>query len=166
MSGFADELMDGYTKHTGHFDKWCEKASSALGNIIQCGVIELHRDGSAFIVANQPERGEQNLEKKYYLHQSNWSFDLNPVGKFFTETTQFRHEQSDVYTKKYRASWFYHRDMVGADIQQICFFASDSPVIYEKMIQSMSVIQKLLSFFKKDSQKIISYQREPDTPYV
>jgi DNA-binding CsgD family transcriptional regulator len=159
-SNFEEEIMYGYTQYTEYFDKWCKKALNILGNIIQCGIIELHSDGTAYIVANRPDIGEQNISKKYYEHETNWTFYKNPVNSIATHSTQFGHENSKVYTKDFRYSWFYNREVINKDIQRNYFFVSDSPIIYEKFMQNTMVAKRLLQFFKKESSQIINLQQE------
>ncbi|NQY41725.1 MAG: hypothetical protein HRT87_00015 [Legionellales bacterium] len=160
MSNFEDDLMYGYTQHLNHFDKWCEKAKPVLGDIRQCGIIELNSDGTAYIAANCPDIGEQNILNKWYEYENNWSFHKNPSDEIKTETTQFGYEKSEVYEPSFRTSWFTDRKVIGSNTQRISFFASSSPDIYTKLVQNMSLVKKLLKFFEVESQSILEHQQD------
>ncbi len=157
---FEQDFIHGYTQHTKVFDKWCEQASSLLGSVRQCVMIELSRDGSAFIVANQPDIGEQCLTKKWYDYQNEWSFYENPKHEITTGTSQFGHENSKIYTNRFKMSWFTLREIIDNDTQLIYGFASDYPTIYDKLIQNLTLVKKFLKFFKSENQSIFDYHRE------
>jgi DNA-binding CsgD family transcriptional regulator len=160
MNSFTEELMHGYTQYSENFDKWCEKATPVLGSIRQCGIIELDRSGNALIAANRPDIGEQNIENRWFDHEDNWAFIENNKNEITTHTTQFGHESSPIYTENFKCSWFCHRELINQDTQQVCFFASDSPAIYETIIQNIALVKKLVKFFKSENQSILNYYRD------
>ena len=160
MSSFENDLMHGYTQHLQYFDKWCEKAKPVLGEIRQCGIIELNSDGTAYIAANCPDIGEQNLTKKWYEYEANWSFYKRPNNEIITDTTQFGYEKSKVYEPEFRMSWFTDREIVNTDTQRISFFSADTPEIYTRLIQNIALVKKLLKFFKEENKPIIEYQQD------
>jgi DNA-binding CsgD family transcriptional regulator len=159
MSVFQERLMDGYTKYAENFDKWCKKAYPLLGEIRQCGIIELDRSGDALIATNRPDIGEQNLENKWYLYEPNWSFIENFADDISLHTSQFSCDL-DIYENEYKCSWFCHRELIDNDTQQICFFSADSPIIYNHLTQSLSLVKKLIKFFKDENKHIIDYYRD------
>ena len=159
-SDFENKLLHGYEKHISTFEKWCEYAANALGQIRQCGIIELDSVGDALIVANRPDIGEQNATKKWYDHEPIWSFFKNPEENISIFTTHFGWEDSNVYVGGYKGSMLYHRDILSDGTQQICFFTSDHPSVYQKLIQNLSLAKKLIKFFRKENEKILEYQRE------
>ncbi len=160
MSNFEDDLMHGYTKHTKVFDNWCEKARPLLGEVRQCVMIELCRDGSSFIAANAPDIGEQNLTKKWYDHVPEWSFYKNPKNEITTGSSHFGYENSKIFTEGFRISWFSYREIIDNDTQLIYSFNSNSPNIYEKLIQNLATVKKFLKFFKSENEAIFDYHRE------
>jgi len=158
---FEEDFLHGYTKHTKIFDKWCEHAEPLLGDVRQCVRIELSSDGNAFIVANAPDIGEQSLTKKWYNHQKEWSFYENlSKNEITTGTSQFGHENSRIYTKDFRMSWFTLREIKDQDTQIIYGFASNHPSIYDNLIQNFTLIKKFLKFFHDENQKIFDYHRD------
>ena len=75
---FEQDLLHGYEKYTKTFEKWCEKSSSMLGNVTQCGILECDDSGHAFIAANNPGIGESYLFNNGYKFDSHLSFNKNP----------------------------------------------------------------------------------------
>ena len=159
MANFEDGLMQGYTSHLVHFNKWCEHAYPVLGKVRQCGVIELNEDGTAYIVASRPDIGEQNILNKWYEHQEIWSFYKNPVDDVSTFTTQFGNENSTIYKPEFKSSGVLCRE-INSKRQRVFFFTSDSPDIYTKLIQNVSLVKKLFKSFKDSTQSIVDYQQE------
>ena len=157
---FENNLMHGYESYIKHFDKWCEYASSILGEVRQAGIIEMDISGRAFIVANCPDIGEQNLIKKYYDYEPCWSFYKNPCNELKTYCTQFGYEESKIYLPKFRMSGFYYREVINKYVQRIYGFTSNHPLIYEKLIQNANLVKQLIHFFKLESQHIIKAQQE------
>ncbi len=159
MNLFAEDFIQGYTKYEKIFDKWCEKASF-LGDIQQCAICELDSSGHAFIASNRPDIGEQGLTKKWYLYEPEWSFFKNPREGFNTYTTQFGNENSEIYAKEHRYSWFYYTEVLDDKTQRNYGFVSNSPNIYDKLIQNINVVKKFIKFFKEENKDIIEYCQE------
>ena len=167
MSSFEDNVFEGYTRNTKHFDKLCEQAKPILGKVTQCGIIELDKSGNAFIAANRPDFGEAYLEKKGYLLDSHLSFMLNG----FDEGMSAWHTREEYELMHLHANEFYgkHFDIhngfsfqekEGVDIRRIYWFASDTPEIYNSIVNNLSLFKKFLKFFKEENQHIIKHFKE------
>ena len=149
---FDQDFLRGYTQYTEHFDKWCDKAGTLIEEVQQCGIIELNRNGRAFIVANRPDVGEKCLLEKYYLVEPNWFFIDGGVNEFKTHTTKNRYGIN--------FSWFYEREIINADTQRITFFATGLPDVSNTVLFYKSYIDRMLTIFKKESSSILDSQRE------
>ena len=149
---FDQDFLRGYTQYTEHFDKWCDKAGTLIEEVQQCGIIELNRNGRAFIVANRPDVGEKCLLEKYYLVEPNWFFIDNGVNEFKTHTTKNRYGIN--------FSWFYEREIINADTQRITFFATGLPDVSNTVLFYKSYIDRMLTIFKKEASSILDSQRE------
>jgi DNA-binding CsgD family transcriptional regulator len=162
MNVFQESLMAGYTKYAETFDKWCKKAYPLLGEIRQCGIIELNSKGHALIATNKPEIGEQNLENKWFEHESIWTFvenfDNNDIS---LHTTQFGcDEELAIYKDEYKCSWFSHREIIDNDTQQVCFFSADTPAIYACLTQNLPIVKKFIYYFKNSNEEILEHYRQ------
>ena len=58
------DFLHGYEKYSKHFDKWCEKASTILGKVTQCGIVETDNNGNALIAINRPDFGASYISKQ------------------------------------------------------------------------------------------------------
>ena len=157
---FENTLMHGYESYIKHFDKWCKYAETALGQIRQCGIIELDGLGNALIAANRPDIGEENATKKWYNYEPIWAFLKNPTNDISIFTTHFGWETSHVYEGAYKGSMLYCRKVLDNGTQQVCFFTSDYPSIYGKIVQNLSLTKKLMKFFREESEMILAKERE------
>ena len=61
-----EEFMHGYEKESRYFDKWCEKSSLLLGNVTQCGILEMDSHGNGLIAINRPDFGESYIGNNSY----------------------------------------------------------------------------------------------------
>ena len=159
------DFLHGYEKYSKHFDKWCEKASTILGKVTQCGIVETDNNGNALIAINRPDFGESYISKQSYLMDEHLTYSRKAIEGFKTQCSfdgvQFlqNHEKS-LYGKKFDL-WhgFTYTEMIN-NIQRQYYFGSDSPIIYDNLINNVNLVRKLIHQFKKDNEQIINYFRE------
>jgi DNA-binding CsgD family transcriptional regulator len=159
MDSFNKNFMNSYIQHAKNFDKWCRYAAPILGPIRQCGIIVLEKSGYAYIAANNPKIGQQNLINQWYLHEPHWHYHKNLIHEFDTYSTQFGYMNSSVYKPEFRMSWMTHRTVIDENTQQICFFGSNSPMIYSHFVNKLTLIKPFLRFFIYKNQTIMDTQK-------
>ena len=159
------DFLHGYEKHSKHFDKWCEKASTILGKVTQCGILETDNDGNAMIAINRPDFGELYIDKQSYLVDEHLTYSKNAIEGFKTQCSfdgvQFlqNHEES-LYGKKFDLWHGFTYTEVIDDIQRQYYFGSDTPIIYDKLVNNVQLVRKLIKQFKQDNEQVINYFRD------
>ena len=159
------DFLHGYEKYSKHFDKWCEKASTILRKVTQCGIVETDNDGNALIAINRPDFGELYIDKKSYLADEHLTYSMKAIEGFKTQYSfdgvQFlqNHEEA-LYGKKFDL-WhgFTYTEMID-NAQRQYYFGSDTPLIYDNLINNVNLVRKLIKNFKDDNKQIINYFRD------
>ena len=161
-----DDLLKGYTENKKHFDKLCEEASPVLGKVTQCGIMELDSTGHALIVANRPDFGEVFLDKKGYTFDPHFVFSKNFKEGIKAFTTREEYEllylnAQSVYGKDFGIhNGFVWQEQISQEIQRLYFFGSDTPEIYNEVVNNIEVFKKFLKYFKDRNKDIINMFRE------
>ena len=159
------DFLHGYEKYSKHFDKWCEKASPILGKVTQCGIVETDSEGNALIAINRPDFGGLYIDKQSYLVDEHLTYSKNVIEGFKTQCSfdgvQFlqNHEES-LYGKKFDL-WhgFTYTEMIG-NVQRQYYFGSDTPIIYDNLVNNVKLVIRLIKHFKQDNEQVINYFRE------
>ncbi len=165
MDIISEDILKGYTKHTKHFDRLCEQASPILGNVTQCGIIELDNTGHALIVGNRPDFGEAFINKKGYRIDPHLIFSANFEDGIRAFTSREEYEllylqACSFYDKDFGLhNGFVWQEKIGDNIQRLYFFSSDTPEIYNAVANNIAMFKKFLKFFKEENKKIIDYFR-------
>ncbi len=156
------DAMRGIEKFEGNFNKWAEKAYLILGNVTQCGIIEVDRSGHAFVVANRPDYCEQYLDKKGYCLDHRYTYHKHIPEGFFTLSTNeginFLHNNEEsLFSRKFNL-WdgFSYSEKIDNNTHRYYVFASDSPEIYDKLINNFNLVKKFIKHFKQDNKHIIN----------
>ncbi len=162
MSVFEENLMKGYTEHTKSFDYWCQKASTILGNITQCGIFEFDSLGHGFFLANRPDYGEDYLDKKGYLLDKDIYYS-----KQFTHRFKFEHgNRNGEFVFELSCPLidieygFSYREAVDKETIRYYSFHSDNSEICNNLINNLEVFNKFLDCFRKENTGIIKKARE------
>ena len=161
---FEQDFLHGYEKCSKHFDLWCNKASSILGNVTQCGIMELDKTGHALIATNRADFGEPYIDKEGYLLDEYLVFTNN-----FQEGIEHYHTKP-TYTKLHGTDdallgendvrhGFVFKEKISDDIQRVYFFGSDDPEINNRVSNNMMLFTKFVEMFKNDSENIVNYYR-------
>lgn len=162
---FEQDFLHGYEKYSKHFDKWCEKASTILGKVTQCGILETDNEGNALVAINRPDFGELYIDKQSYLADEHLTYSKNAIEGFKTQCcfdgVRFlqKHEES-LYGKKFDL-WhgFTYTEMID-NVQRQYYFGSDTPIIYDNLVNNVKIVRKLIKHFKQDNEQIINYFRD------
>ncbi|NQY43719.1 MAG: helix-turn-helix transcriptional regulator, partial [Legionellales bacterium] len=128
----------------------------------QCGILELDSSGYGLIVGNRPAFAEVFADKKGYKVDPHFVFsaDFQDGIKAFTS----REEYELLYLQ---ARAFYGQDFgihhgfvwqerIDQNIQRIYFFGSNTPEIYNSVVNNISMFKKFLKFFKTENNRIIA----------
>ncbi len=165
MDIIAEDMLKGYTKHTKHFDKLCEQASPILGKVTQCGIVELDNTGHALVVGNRPDFGEAFINRKGYKLDPHLVFSDNFSDgiKAFTSREEYNLmylQASSFYGKNFGVhNGFVWQEKIGKEIQRLYFFGSDTPEIYNAVVNNLSLFKRFLKFFKEENKHIVNYFR-------
>jgi DNA-binding CsgD family transcriptional regulator len=160
---FEQDMMHGYENNSEHFDKWCDKSSSILGNVTQCGILECDSTGNAFLATNRPDVGETYLANRGYLLDSYFSFDEKLKSIILLSSTRSEYEPShpsglfrmfEKHGNNYGVSYV---EKINEQTQRLYFFSSNSPEIHNYAINNIQSFKKMLSVFKQDANEIIDY---------
>lgn len=164
---FEQDFLDGYKKYSKNFDKWCERAYPVLGKITQCGILELDKNGYGLIATNRADFGEEYLCNKGYLLDSNISyitdFESEEISVYSTNRGyKLMHLGEDsLFGDKFGLHFgFIYRTQEENNIQRFYFFGSDTPEIYNEIINNLNIFKKFLVCFKNENKHIISYFRD------
>lgn len=162
---FKQDFLHGYEKHSKHFDIWCNKASSILGNVTQCGIMELDKDGNALIATNRADFGEPYIDKEGYLLDEYLVFANNfqeGIEHYHTKLTYTKlHGHDDaLFGENDLRHGFVFKEKISDDIQRVYFFGSDDPEINNRVSNNMMLFTKFIEMFKNDSENIVNYYRE------
>jgi len=161
-----NDLLKGYTEHSKHFDRLCEEAKPILGKVTQCGIMELDSTGHALIVANRPDFGEVFLDKKGYLFDSSFAFSKNFKEGIKAFTTLEEYEllylnAESVYGKNFGIhNGFVWQEKINQDVQRLYFFGSDTPEIYNEVVNNIEVFKRFLKYFRDKNKDVIDIARE------
>lgn len=160
MNLFQEDWNKG-TKFETHFNKLADKAYPLLGELRRITIYELDSTGHAFYASNRPDIAEEALHKKYFLYQKNWQYIENFQPRIQTFTTQFGHENSKVYRKKFKCTAVYVREQVNKKTQLITMFSSTNPLaVLDALANNSVAVKKLLHFFKQESKHVIRYHKK------
>jgi DNA-binding NarL/FixJ family response regulator len=159
MSVFEENIMKGYTDNSTTFDSWCDKASSILGNITQCGIFEFDNTGHGFFLANRPEYGEEYLQEKGYLFDKDIYFS-----KQFTHKFDFDNNNNSNGEFVFELSCplidieygFSYREAIDHNTIRYYSFHSDNPDLCNNLINNLNIFNKFLDAFKKDNINLIN----------
>ena len=160
MNRFDDDFLRGYKIAPNFFDSWGDKVYKYLGDIKQCGFIELHKNGRVFLAANKIEVGEEFLANKGYLFMENFSYLEEFKGEQITVDSESFYNDTGVFDSKFRDYWFMLREIVDNDVQRLTFFSAVTPKIYNTLINNLPVIRKMIKMFQKESTHIIQQCRD------
>ena len=161
-----DDLLKGYTENYKHFDKLCEEAAPILGKVNQCGIMELDSTGHALIVANRPDFGEVFLDKKGYTFDPHFVFSKNFQDGMMALSSREEYEllylnAASVYGKNFGVhEGFIWQEKVSQDIQRLYFFVSDSPDIYNDVVNNIEIFKRFLKYFREKNKDVIKIARE------
>ena len=72
---------------------------------------------------------------------------------------QFLHENEEsIYGKKFDL-WhgFIYSEQIDENTQRQYYFGSDTPEIYDRLFNNMSLVKKFIKHFKKENEHIVNY---------
>ena len=154
-SRFEYDFLRGYEQNEKFFNGWLKRAYSCFGDVMQCGFIEIHRDGSTFIAANRPEIGEDCLANKVWEHQGDlWGFKDGHVGEVYDANFSGHFRDIGAYLSKFDQFWVMCRVAENENVQRQLFFSSKDPKIYSALINNILFVKKLLHVFNRDCDQI------------
>ena len=159
-SRFDEDYLLGYTKYQRHFDRWAKKSECLLGEIAQCGIIEVDSNGHAYIATHRPDVGEEFLSTHCYKYQSNWGYIVGLQRNEFIVDGYYLNNQDGAFREGFKHFWFTWREIVNKDVQRIYFFASDNCGIHNAFVNKMALVKTLVKEFKASTGKILNFYRE------
>ena len=166
IMSLEQDFLHGYKKHSKHFDKWCEKASVILGNATQCGIVETNDEGDALIAINRPDFGELYINKQSYLIDEHLTYSKNAIEGFkmqcsFDGVIYMQKNEKTPYGQNLDL-WhgFTYTEKFDEHTRRQYYFGSDTPIIYDNLVNNLNLVRKLINQFKKDNEQIINYFRE------
>lgn len=160
------DLLKGYTENYKHFEKLCEEASPILGKVTQCGIMELDSNGHALIVANRPDFGEVFIDKKGYTFDPHFVFSKNFKEGIRSLNSREEYEllylnAASVYGKNFGIhEGFMWQDKISEDIQRMYWFVSDTPEIYNEVVNNIDIFKRFLKYFRDKNKDVINVARE------
>jgi DNA-binding CsgD family transcriptional regulator len=160
------DFLHGYEKHSKHFDKWCAKASTILGNVTQCGIVETDDEGNALIAINRPDFGELYIDKQSYLLDEHLTYLKTAIEGFKMQCSfdgvQFLQKNEKMLYGQNFDLWhgFTYTEKIDEYTQRQYYFGSDTPTIYDNLVNNLNLVKKLINQFKQDNEQIINYFRE------
>ena len=163
---FQEDFIHGYKKYENNFNKWCERASTILGKVTQCGIVETDKDGYGLIAINRPDFGEEYIDKEHYTIDRHMTYSEIPVEGFKTQCSnegiQFmQSNEKSLYGKKFDLWYgFTYTEKINDNIQRQYYFGSDTPEIYDNLVNQSSLVKKLIQYFKQENETIINYYRD------
>lgn len=149
------------TKFEKHFNNLAQKAYPLLGELRRISIYGLYKDGNAFYASNRPDVAEEAIEKKYFLYQPNWQYMRDFKTRVQTFSTQFGHEDSEIYQDKFKCTSVYIREQLDEHTQLITLFNSTNPTrLIDVLANELVSIKKLFKFIKDESKHVIDYHKD------
>lgn len=159
---FKEDYIYGYEKYEKHFDKLCENASSILGNITQCGIIEVCKSGGVYIATNKPKFGELLVEREAYKLEPTFAYSVDiPEGfsavagdegfeHLWGDQESFLGQLIDV------RHGFYYTEKIDDETFRHYFFCSEERQIYNTLVRNTTLIKNFIMHFKEVNRAIFN----------
>lgn len=163
---FEENYAYSYTKYQKHFDKLCENSSAILGNIVQCGIIEVCKSGHILVATNRPEYGELFVQNKVYNLDPMLAYSAHIPDGFsaVTGTEDFEYmwgDQKDFFGRVFNIiHGFYYTEKVDEETYRHYFFASDERQIYNTLIRNTSLVKNFVMHFKEANRDIFNKMQD------
>ena len=163
---FQQDFLHGYIKYKTNFDRWCKKAEPILGKVTQCGIVETNKDGYGLVAVNRPDFGEAYIDKKGYTIDRHMTYTDNPIEGFTTqysnEGIQFMQKHQKLLYGKEFDLWYglTYVEKINSNTNRQCYFGSDTPTIYNNLLNNQQQVKKLIQQFKADNEYILDYYRD------
>lgn len=147
---FQEDFIHGYIKHEDNFNKWCNKASTVLGKITQCGIVETDNTGHALIAVNRPDFGESYIDQRGYTIDRHMTYSKNAIEGFTTQCSnegiQFmQNNEEALYGKKFDLWYgFTYLEKIDSNTNRQYYFGSDTPEIYNSLLNNLNLVKKFI----------------------